>query len=120
MKPTERSVKILICMLMFSTISYVPYSAHAEDGCESWCVPPKHECVKASSDGKRNGVMYGTAAGAGVGGGLCAAGVALAALTWGISAVVGCSIGAVAGAGTGAYVGAEMGETYDYQCVSLE
>lgn len=74
------------------------------------------DCYHTSTDGRANGTIIGSTAGIGIGGGLCAAGVALSGLTFGITAVIGCSAGALIGAGTGAYIGAEIGNSYDYEC----
>ena len=51
-----------------------------------------------------------------MGGGLCIAGILLAGISFGVTAVVGCAGGAVIGTGTGAYIGAEVGDSTDYKC----
>jgi len=74
------------------------------------------DCYHTSTDGRAVGTVSGAVVGTGVGGGLCAAGVMLAGLSFGVTAVIGCTAGAVIGMGTGATIGSEIGDSTDYKC----
>lgn len=81
----------------------------------SWAEEIK-DCYHVSTEGRKNGTVTGAVVGTGVGGGLCVAGILLAGISFGVTAVVGCAGGAMIGTGTGAYIGAEVGDSTDYKC----
>ncbi|MDM8547601.1 hypothetical protein QUF61_14010 [Candidatus Venteria ishoeyi] len=95
-------------ILFFIIITLIPVTGFTNDEIL--------DCYRKSTDGRRNGTIIGAGVGTAAGGGLCAAGILAAGLTFGVTAVVGCGAGAIIGTGTGAYIGSEIGDSTDYKC----
>lgn len=101
------TIKCAILSISFGCFLISPVASWAEE---------IKDCYHVSTKGRRTGAISGAVVGTGVGGGLCAAGILLAGISFGVTAVVGCATGAVIGTSTGAYIGAEIGDTTDYKC----